>query len=401
MKIIYVTESFPFGHGEAFIIPELKMISSLNHDLLIVPINPAKTIIHEDAKLFLPNTLSSPRFTIKFILNILNFFLTNPFKTISIFSLLFYSRNVKIFLRNLRIFPKGFWLTEISKQWNVEHIHSNFAVSSATAAMIASKLTGKPWSFTAHRYDIVENDLFNIKHKTANFSRFISLSGMELAQRRGINLKQDKSFVIYMGVDLPVLENDFTVEQRRTPIIFCPANLIPVKGHRYLFEALAILKNKNIPVCLWIAGDGPLRTELENQVKILDIKVKFLGQLSHSSLLNLYKQKEIDIVVLPSIDLGNGLHEGIPVSLMEAMSYRIPVISTQTGGIPELLRDNAGLLVRPKDPEALADAIMQLIQNSELSNKLKILGRNQIKKNFNAKNSGRELLKHFYVSIRS
>ena len=67
-----------------------------------------------------------------------------------------------------------------------------------------------------------------------------------------------------------------------------------------------------------------------------------------------HHNREADIVVLPSLDLGKHLHEGIPVPLMEAMANRIPVISTQTGGIPELLRDGAGIMVSPGDAAALA-----------------------------------------------
>ena len=52
---------------------------------------------------------------------------------------------------------------------------------------------------------------------------------------------------------------------------------------------------------------------------------------------------QIDVVVLPSIDLGNGYHEGIPFALMEAMAYAIPVVATETGGIPELIGGGAGL----------------------------------------------------------
>ena len=71
----------------------------------------------------------------------------------------------------------------------------------------------------------------------------------------------------------------------------------------------------------------------------------------------MYREGRVGMVVLPSVDLGNNLHEGIPVALIEAMSYNIPVVGTHTGGIPELLEGGAGLIVPDKDPAALADAI--------------------------------------------
>ena len=82
----------------------------------------------------------------------------------------------------------------------------------------------------------------------------------------------------------------------------------------------------------------------------------------------------VDCTILPSIDLGAGEHEGIPVALIEAMGYGIPVISTSTGGIPELLSDGAGILVPHKDPVALADAIKSLLNDARLGKQLSYAG---------------------------
>ena len=84
--------------------------------------------------------------------------------------------------------------------------------------------------------------------------------------------------------------------------------------------------------------------------------MRFVGQVSHTQILEMYVANQVRAVVVPSIDLGNNLHEGIPVSLMEAMAHGVPVVSTTTGGIPELLADGAGILVPPENPQALADA---------------------------------------------
>jgi glycosyltransferase involved in cell wall biosynthesis len=80
----------------------------------------------------------------------------------------------------------------------------------------------------------------------------------------------------------------------------------------------------------------------------------------------MYRRAEVDLVVLPSLDLGGGVHEGIPVSLIEAMAYGVPVISTNTGGIPELLDNGAGVMVPQADSAALAAAIVKLIRTSEV-----------------------------------
>jgi glycosyltransferase involved in cell wall biosynthesis len=104
--------------------------------------------------------------------------------------------------------------------------------------------------------------------------------------------------------------------------------------------------------------------------------VKFAGHLDHSTLLNLYATGKVDFVILPS------LHEGIPVSLMEAMGYGIPVISTDVGGTSELLCDGAGILVPPKNHKALADATEKLIQLPHLREELSQLGRRRVEEQF-------------------
>ena len=104
--------------------------------------------------------------------------------------------------------------------------------------------------------------------------------------------------------------------------------------------------------------------------------------MPHQVLLDWYCRREIDLVVLPSLDLGNHQHEGVPVSLMEAMAHGVPVISTSTGGIPELLHDGAGILVPPGDPDALADAIQRMALDPGQRQRVGEAGRRRIEEEF-------------------
>lgn len=103
-------------------------------------------------------------------------------------------------------------------------------------------------------------------------------------------------------------------------------------------------------------------------------------------------QGEVDAVVLPSLTTDDGEREGIPVALMEAMAYGIPVVSTNTGGIPELLSDGAGLMVREKEAQELAGAIEKLIKDEGLSAEIGKKGRQMIEKEFNLQKNARMLL---------
>ena len=194
-----------------------------------------------------------------------------------------------------------------------------------------------------------------------------------------------KCHVVHMGVVIPSKLSSNERDSRKHFTIMCPANLLPVKGHKYLLQAVAELKTRGVSCRLLLAGHGPLVSSLERQVdefKIQD-RVKFLGQLSHNALLQYYAGDAVDAVVLPSVDLGNGLHEGIPVSLMEAMAYHIPVIATATGGIPELITEGTGILVPPQDSSTLADALERLVRDAGLRRKLALAGHQRVEDAFN------------------
>ncbi|MBN1393470.1 MAG: glycosyltransferase, partial [Pirellulales bacterium] len=173
-------------------------------------------------------------------------------------------------------------------------------------------------------------------------------------------------------------------QQRTSCVVLCPANLLPVKGHEHLLRAMELLKHNGVRCTLRVAGDGALQNKLQCLADELRLgsMVEFLGGVPHDRILEWYRRRLVDAVVLPSVDLGEGVHEGIPVSLMEAMAHGLPVISTTTGGIPELLHDGAGIMTPPKDPAALAEAIERLIRDPDLRTRLGAAGRKRIEEEF-------------------
>jgi glycosyltransferase involved in cell wall biosynthesis len=285
------------------------------------------------------------------------------------------------------VFPKALALAHTARLLKADHIHAHWASTTATAAYVASSMSGIPWSFTAHRWDIQEDNMLKEKVRTASFVRVINKRGLtEIDRIVGYELSR-KVRVIHMGVDtekygparfgLPNTSND------KTPLIVCPANFVPVKGHRYLLDALAQVKLKGLSFKCWFFGAGPLEDALKRQTAELCLTdyVDFRGRLPHPELLELFNSGLVDIVVLPSIVTKDGACEGIPVALMEAMAAGIPVVSTRTGGIPELV-EGAGLLVDPADSTELASAIMELIGNPELRLKLAEAGRSAVQRDF-------------------
>jgi glycosyltransferase involved in cell wall biosynthesis len=397
-KVIYITAKAPFGSEEAFIIPEMIALKRLGVDLIIIPRDKVDNIFHKNAESLVNDTLSIPWFDFKIFIALIKYLLIRPIGLVILLTNIFFkARNVKIGLKNLIILPKALYISTILKKKSISHIHAHWASTTATMAFIISKVTSIPWSFTAHRWDISENNLLKMKCKTASFVRVISENG----QREIIEIIKDISIykkisVIHMGVILPNHKSDF----ERTSDIFmclCPANFVPVKGHRYLFEACRILLDKGIKFKCLLAGDGPLENELRRLVIDLNLNsnVHFLGRLPHERLLDLYRKRKINAVVLPSIITEDGEKEGIPVALMEAMSYAIPVISTNIGGIPELISDGSGIVVKERDPEAIASAIDQLQKDKAYYSLMSKKGREKIEKHFNIFDISNKLLDLF------
>jgi colanic acid/amylovoran biosynthesis glycosyltransferase len=306
-----------------------------------------------------------------------------PLKVARIVRQMIISSRLTTVFKNIAVLPKSLWIARLSERSQIEHIHAHWSSTTATMAGVAATYLGIPWSFTAHRWDIVENNMLSEKLKTASFARFISKSGVELA-RRYSEPKADlgKARVIPMGVALPSARE--TLRSSSRPVVLCPAKLHPVKGHVYLLAALKLLKERGLDFEAWLAGHGDLESELKSRSSELglDSCVRFLGKMAHGELLALYETAPVFAVVVPSIDLGGGIHEGIPVSLMEAMSRGIPVVSTLTGGIPELLGDGAGILVPAKDSAALANALADLLLNSKLAHRYSEAGLKRIREQF-------------------
>lgn len=179
-------------------------------------------------------------------------------------------------------------------------------------------------------------------------------------------IPSDKVVVVPNGVDLQRFSPRSLGEARatwgveeRAFVVGTIGRLSPEKGHRYLLEALAIVKEA-VPtlVCL-IAGGGPLRNQLERQVGELGLGgvCRFLGEVPQVETVF----AAVDVMVLPS------LFEGMPNAVLEAMAMGCPVVATAVGGSTELVGEGeTGLLVPPADPMALAGAIVRLASSEAL-----------------------------------
>jgi glycosyltransferase involved in cell wall biosynthesis len=380
--VIYVTARLPTGVGEPFIVPEIVELERQGCDVTIVPVRPSANVVHADARRLLPKAVSAPLLSGTIARSALVETARAPAAVgKALFSVLV-GGSLRIVLKNLAVFPKALWLARYARGLRADHLHAHWASTSATLAMLASRLSGIPWSFTAHRWDIPENNLLGLKVRCACFVRVISADG-EQELRSIVDRPAWSPWLLHMGVPLPPAPEPADGDDGPLRVLTA-AWFVEKKGHVHLIEAVRRLKDRGVSVRVELAGDGPLATSLRRRVGELGLEqeVIFLGLVSHDELLEMLRGHKWHVAVLPSIVTSSGQLEGIPVSLIEAMACGLPTIATESGGIPELLGDGAGILVPPGDAEALARALASLAEDSALRASLAERGRRRVEEAF-------------------
>ncbi|HET9726748.1 MAG TPA: glycosyltransferase [Gemmatimonadales bacterium] len=394
MRIIYVTQRLPFGDGETFIVPEIDALLDAGHEVLVIPRRSTEPIIHDDVDALVARMRQVPGAPLV-AAAAAGAIAREPRRAARALWQCRRTRPRRRGIFNAIATAEGMWLARIARAWRADHIHAHWAHLTATMAMGASAVSGIPWSFTAHRYDVLLNNLLDLKLRSARFGRFIARYMLDIALRLVGPEAAAHAIVVHMGVRVPPAIAPQI--RRATPIVLCPGRLVPMKGQRYLIEAVAELAARGMPFELWLAGDGPDRPAIAARIGELRLeqRVHLLGVLPHAELLRLYADGAVDCVALPSLDLGDGVHEGLSVALIEAMAYGIPAVSTPTGGQAELLDRGAGLLVPERDAAALADALGGLLISPDLRARVGLAARRRIEQDFDADVIAAELVRRF------
>ena len=197
----------------------------------------------------------------------------------------------------------------------------------------------------------------------------ITATGENLAQATAPYAPAGRAVrVIPYGADLDLFRPEPRPE-RDAVVVGTAARLSVEKGVRYLVEAFARLRQRFAErVTLRIAGDGPEKGRLQDLARRLGVDIEFAGWLEHRDLPAFLQG--LDIFVLPS------LFEGFGVAAVEAAAMELPVIGSRVHGIPDVVADGkTGLLVPPRDPASLADAIAALVEDPRRRRQMGAAGR--------------------------
>lgn len=299
-------------------------------------------------------------------------------------------------LRRLPIFCKAVYFARLLEKDPVDGLHSHFAWLSGAGAWVVSELTELPYSVTVHAYDLFRsNELAPLVCSRARRVVAISEHNRQWVERK---CPGAKAVVIHCGVDLRVLDRFRTVAGAggRTFRITAPGSLVEKKGHSDLIEACARLRDEGRDVHCRIIGAGPLEHSLRSLIAVHKLEgiVELEGGQSHEHVLEVTARS--DLGVLACVVAHNGDRDGIPVALMEAAALERALVATDVSGIPELVRDGVnGRIVPPREPDALARAISQLIEDDQLRRSMGRQGRRIVEDEFSLERNGERLYELF------
>ena len=268
----------------------------------------------------------------------------------------------------------------------ITHLHAHYATQPAALARLVHILTGLPYSFTAHAYDIYLTPRKELAAKMRSAKFVVTCTDynrrylLELAHRANTPVHR-----IHHGLDLGAFPKctPGTTPAGDAPLILAVARLLEKKGLSHLLRACRRLRDQGYRFRCRIVGEGPLHDALAAQVRELDLGacVTLWGPAPHSEVIAMYRQAEI--FALPCVIAENGDRDGIPNVLVEALYMGLAVVSTPVSGIPELIsHEGDGLLVPQADSDALASALARLLDNPLLRARLGRMGQQTVMERF-------------------
>jgi glycosyltransferase involved in cell wall biosynthesis len=263
---------------------------------------------------------------------------------------------------------------------DADHLHAHYADAPARVAFVLSRLTGLPFSFTAHAYDIFERPPSDLAELVgaARFAAAVSRHTRDRLAELVAAEDRSKIVVVANGVD-PHRFPARADEPDGAPVVLSVGRLVEKKGLDTLLEACALLMRQGVRFRCELIGEGPLRRRLEDRARSLGIEesVRFLGNRDQSEVRAAYERAAV--FALPCRRSASGDQDGLPVALTEALAVGVPAVTTPVSGIPELVRDgSSGMLVPPEDPQALAGAIERLLRDATLRRALAEGGREAV-----------------------
>jgi glycosyltransferase involved in cell wall biosynthesis len=371
-RVVYFVPEFP-RLSETFIEREIsKLIEWNNLDIAVLSLSKATGSTSEEV---LKRTVYK-RLSVMDVFSGLGYLITCPKEMVRCYKLALELPN-RSFFSKMYFLLKSLGYTKIIADLGPQQVHAHFLSWPSTTALFASQILHIPFSVSAHARDVfMEGELIAQKIKAAKFvsicNSYAYKKALELA---GEGVDTTKVKLIYHGIDPKMFEGRSQMPKWNVPAIFLGGTrLVEKKGLKYMIEASKILRDRGIAHRVDLVGLGDLYEELVKLIDSLNLQntVFIHGEgkgTPFKEVLEYYKVA--DIFVLPSIETGAGDVDGVPTVVIEAAMAKLPIISTNAGGITDLIESGVtGLIVEQRNPQAIADGIEKLLADKALADKL-------------------------------
>lgn len=260
---------------------------------------------------------------------------------------------------------------------DVAHLHAHFLHTPASVARYAALLRGLAWSCSAHAKDIWTTPEWEKREKLDDAAWITTCTEINARHLRGLADREERVDLNYHGIDarrFPAPAQARAARDGRDAAsavaLLTVGRAVDKKGLDDLLAALARIPRETHWRLTHIGG-GPLLPQLEATARALGVadRIEWRGAQPQTAVLDAYR--DADLFVLPCRVSSDGDRDGLPNVLLEAQSQRLACVSTRVSGIPELIDDGTnGVLVPPRSPDALADALMRLIRDPHLRQRL-------------------------------
>ncbi len=282
------------------------------------------------------------------------------------------------------------------------HTHAVWGGAPATAAWLLWRLNGQPYSAAAHAYDLYDHGgdwWLREKLAPALFVRTSTEMGRRTLRERGV--PAEKISVIRRG--LLTLPPAKPLRPARRPLrLLGVARLVPKKGLGHQVRIYAALKAAGFAFEARIAGDGPLRAELEKQICVLGLEreVRLLGHRPQTEIAG--QLAWADVLLHTGIVAPGGDRDGLPNVIPEAMAAGVMVVTSPAAATTEAITDDqTGLVAPPDEPARWVAALETLTHDDALAERLRTAARRWVEENFDARENAAKLLARFKSAIKS
>ena len=404
MRIAYVIPAYPPAPSQPFVVNEMVEVQDAGHEIWLLPLyaTAAPPVRHGTFARLRPAAVLPPAMvSVRDVLLAVLVTLVHPGRVLRTLAGLHRAARLNPWAhaKLLVVTPKGLAAGWRLRRAGVDWIHAHWAHQSADCAAIASSVSGIPFSFTAHAFDVYKdvprfrNDTLAWKLRHAARAFAVSDFAADLLRAKLPPAERGRVHTVRVGIPMELFRAEPARPRDGVLRLLAVCRWVETKGLDTLVDACALLRDRGVAFHLRLLGDGPLREALTAQVTRLALGAHVtLGQpVAQETVAE--ELRACHVFVLPCRRDRTGDMDGIPTVFMEAMATGRPVVSCPVSGVPELVRDGeTGLLAPSDDPAAFGDAVARLARDEALAVRLGRQARALVERQHDARLNARRLL---------